>query len=45
MNQISFGKWCEQNNHEDFIERWDNELNNCSIYDAGITNKKMYYLK
>lgn len=45
MNQISFGEWCKENNHQDFINLWDYDLNQKSPFDISITDKNMYYFK
>lgn len=45
MNQISFGSWCKENNHQDFLDRWDYELNKKTPYEVSITDKSMYYFK
>lgn len=45
MNKITFGQWCEENNHRDFLDRWDYEKNNKTPYEVSITDKQMYYFK
>lgn len=44
LEQNSFGKWCEENAPE-ILDLWDNDLNNCSIYDVNRCSHKKYYFK
>ena len=41
----SFGQWCIDNSHEDWLDLWDYELNNCSPFDIGYSSKNKYYFK
>lgn len=41
----SFGFWCEKNNHIDYLQLWDYELNKHSPYDVGHGSHKKYYFK
>lgn len=42
---ISFGKWCDDNNHNDFLNRWDYDLNGCSPYDISASSTKKMFFK
>lgn len=42
--KYSFVQWCQDNGHEDWLELWDYELNNCSPFDIPYgSNKKVYF--
>ena len=41
----SFNQWCEDNNREDLIERWDNFLNQCSPSDVSFKSNNKYFFK
>lgn len=44
-NADTFYDWCIKNNHQDFLERWDNELNQLSPSDVGFASHKWIYFK
>jgi len=49
-NGKSFKQWCIENNRQDFLDRWDYELNDCSPEDvnchsSGLNGKKGYWFK
>ena len=37
--------WCIENNHEDWLEFWDYELNNCSPKEVACSSNKKYCFK
>ena len=39
----SFYEWCIENNHEDWLELWDYELNECSPKEVGYGSNKKYW--
>ena len=41
----SFGQWCIENNHENWLELWDYEMNNCSPFEISRRSGKRYYFK
>ena len=41
----SFYDWCIKNNHCDYLELWDYELNNCTPNDITYGTKNKYYFK
>ena len=41
----SFYDWCVENNHEDWLELWDYELNDCSPKEVGYGSDKKYFFK
>ena len=41
----SFYEWCIENNHEDWLELWDYELNECSPKEVGYGSNKKYWFK
>lgn len=41
----SFYDWCMENNHQDFLDRWDYELNKCSPKDIGFASNHKIWLK
>lgn len=43
--KYSFAQWCRDNKHEDWLDLWDCELNNCSPEDISYGSKKKYWFK
>ena len=41
----SFGQWCIENNHEDWLELWDYELNKYSPFEVIKSSNKKYWFK
>lgn len=42
--KYSFAEWCKDNNHQDWLDRWDYELNGIGPeYVAAGSNKKYYF--
>ena len=41
----SFYDWCIENDHDDWLELWDYELNQCSPKDIGHGIRRKYYFK
>lgn len=41
----SFYEWCMENNHQDFLDRWDYELNEVSPKEISLHSSKKYYFK
>jgi len=42
---ISFEEWCINNNHEDYLNRFDLELNDCKPFEISFATNKKYYFK
>lgn len=42
---ISFENWCVENNHQDYLDLWDYELNDRTPKDVGYSTHKLYYFK
>jgi hypothetical protein len=43
--KYSFAQWCLDNNHEDWLDLWDYELNSISPYETAYRSGKKYYSK
>ena len=43
--KYSFAEWCRDNDHQDWLDRWDYELNNCSPKDIAYQSGKKYWFK
>lgn len=41
----TFYDWCVENNHLDYLERWDYDLNKCSPKDIGSKSNKFFNFK
>lgn len=41
----SFGQWCLDNDHQDYIVLWDHKLNMCSPFDISYGDGEKYYFK
>lgn len=41
----AFYNWCIENNHQDWLSRWDYELNNDDPKNIGFRTHKEYYFK
>lgn len=41
----SFAQWCNDNNRQDILDRWDYDLNGCNPYEISYANSKKYYFK
>jgi len=44
-NGVSFKQWCIENKRQDFLDRWDYKLNECSPKDILYGIAKKYYFK
>ncbi len=44
-NSISFKEWCNDNNHQEILDRWDYELNKCNPDEVSFATSKHYYFK
>lgn len=44
-NGISFKQWCDENNRQDVLDRWDYELNKCSPDEITYSSGKKYWFK
>lgn len=42
---LTFAEWCKENNRSDYLEAWDDELNDCSPDDIQCGTHKDIYLK
>lgn len=42
---ISFYEWCKNNNHEDFLEKWDYDLNKKTPQEISCYSDRFYYFK
>lgn len=42
---MSFYDWCKKNNHDDWINLWDYELNVIDIHEVGYSSDKKYWFK
>lgn len=45
MKKISFYDWCKNNNRQDLIDAWDNQLNMKDMKNVPIHSKEKYYFK
>lgn len=43
--KYSFAEWCRDNNHQDWLDRWDYELNWVRPEDVAFKSNKKYYFK
>ena len=43
--EYSFGNWCVDNGHQDWIDLWDFELNKCSPFDVAYKSNKKYWFR
>lgn len=43
MIKYSFEQWCLDNNHQDYLDLWDYELNDCEPSDISYKSYKDYY--
>lgn len=43
--KYSFAQWCLDNNHEDWLDLWDYELNSINPYEIAYRSGKKYYFK
>ena len=43
--KYSFAEWCRDNNHQDWLDRWDYELNRVKPDDVAAGSNKKYYFK
>lgn len=43
--KYSFAEWCRDNNHQDWLDRWDYELNDVGPEDVSSGSNKKYYFK
>lgn len=43
--KYSFAEWCNDNNHQDWLDRWDYELNKVGPEDVAAGSNKKYYFK
>lgn len=43
--KYSFAEWCRDNNHQDWLDRWDYELNGVSPECVAFRSNKQYYFK
>lgn len=43
--KYSFKQWCIDNNHLDYLDLWDYELNDCSPDSVSYSTKEKYYFK
>lgn len=41
----SFYDWCIENNHQDYLDRWDYDLNKQNPKEVGLYSEKKYYFK
>jgi hypothetical protein len=44
-NGTSFERWCIDNNRQEFLDRWDYELNECLPSETNYGTKEKYYFK
>jgi len=44
-NGKSFEQWCEENNKQEVLNRWDFELNNCNPSEVLYSTHEKYYFK
>lgn len=45
MIKKTFYDWCVEHNHQELVDRWDYELNNCEPKDIGYTSPTKFYFK
>lgn len=43
--KYSFAQWCRDNGHEDWLDLWDYELNDCSPENVAYKSNKKYWFK
>ena len=43
--KYSFAEWCKDNNHQDWLDRWDYELNEVGPENVASGSNKKYYFK
>jgi hypothetical protein len=43
--KYSFAEWCKDNNHQDWLDRWDYELNEIGPDDVAYRSGKKYWFK
>ena len=43
--KYSFAEWCRDNNHQDWLDRWDYELNGVGPEEAAYRSNKRYWFK
>ena len=43
--KMSFYDWCIQNNHQDYIDLWDDDKNSEDIHEVGFSSDRYFYFK
>ena len=43
--KYSFAEWCKDNDHQDWLDRWDYELNGVGPEDVAFRSNKKFYFK